>query len=130
MEIENKLRKLLVPVLGVESDAEISSGQALVNDLGADSIDFVEIIYLIEKNFGVILKTNEIILAGANPEAIFMNGKLTRQGAELIGANLPESNGRYQEGMTKMDLFSALTVRDLAHIIQVKKSAGQGNQPC
>jgi acyl carrier protein len=130
MEIENKLRELLVPVLGVESVAEISSGQALVNDLGADSIDFVEIIYLIEKNFGVILKTNEIILAGANPEAIFMNGKLTKQGAELIGANLPESIGRYQEGMTKMDLFSALTVRDLAHIIQVKKSAGHENQPC
>lgn len=123
MDIENKLREMLLPVLGLSSIAEIKPEYALVRDLGADSIDFVEIIYHIEQNFGVVLKTNEIFSAGANAALMFNDGKLTRQGVELIRANLKDSNGRYKEGMNKMELFSTLSVGDLAQIIQLKQSA-------
>ena len=49
MEIEYKLRELLMPVLGIANIEEIQPSQALVNDLGAESIDFVEILYLIDR---------------------------------------------------------------------------------
>lgn len=124
MEIESKLRELLLPVLGLDSIEEIKPGDALVKDLDADSIDFVEIIYLVEQHFGVVLKTDEIIVAGVNPDTLFAAGKLTREGAELINNNLTASQDRYREGMTKIDLFSALTVSDLAHIIKLKMAAG------
>ncbi len=129
MDIENKLREMLLPVLGLNSIDEIKPEYALVRDLGADSIDFVEIIYHIEQNFGVVLKTNEIFSAGAGADAasMFSDGKLTKQGEELIGANLKESNGRYRVGMNKMELFSTLSVGDLAQIIQLRQTAAKEN---
>ncbi|HLP58972.1 MAG TPA: phosphopantetheine-binding protein [Candidatus Deferrimicrobium sp.] len=127
MDIENNLREMLLPVLGLSSIVEIKPEYALVRDLGADSIDFVEIIYHIEQNFGVVLKTNEIFSAGANAASMFNDGKLTRQGVELIRTNLKDSNGRYKEGMNKMELFSTLSVGDLAQIIQLKQSAAWEN---
>jgi acyl carrier protein len=126
MDIENKLRELLLPVLGLDSIQEIKPEAALVKDLDADSIDFVEIIYLIEQNFGVVLKTDEIIVAGVEPDTLFQEGKLTSEGASMINNNLPGSRDRYRPGMTKMDLFSVLSVSDLAHIIKLKKSTVGG----
>ncbi|MDQ1354885.1 MAG: hypothetical protein QG657_5194 [Acidobacteriota bacterium] len=125
MDIENKLREMLLPVLGLSSIDEIKPGYALVRDLGADSIDFVEIIYHIEQNFGVVLKTNEIFSAGADAASMFNDGKLTKHGEELIGAKLKGSGDRYKEGMSKMELFSILTVGDLAQIIQLRQTAAK-----
>lgn len=127
MDIENKLREMLLPVLGLSSIDEIKPEYALVRDLGADSIDFVEIIYHIEQNFGVVLKTNEIFSAGADAASMFNDGKLTKQGEELIAANLKGSNGRYRVGMNKMELFSILSVGDLAQIIQLRQTAAKEN---
>ena len=120
MEVETKLREMLVPVLGLEGPHEVIMDKSLVRDLGADSIDFVEIVYLIEKNFGVVLKTGEIVAAGVSPEELFSDDRLTERGAELIAANLGEGKSRYRAGMTKVELFSALTVRDLATVIALK----------
>ncbi|MCP5103816.1 MAG: hypothetical protein GY950_10580 [bacterium] len=120
MKVETKLRELLLPVLGLDSIDEVPPDVSLVEDLDADSIDFVEILYVVEQNFGVVLKTDEIVVAGIDSKIIFQDGRLTKKGAELIGTNLPAASGRYKEGMTKIELFSALTVNDLAHIIKMK----------
>ncbi len=120
MSTVQKLRELLVPVLGADSAEEIKPEQALVKDLGADSIDFVEIIYLIEQNFGVVLKTSELIAGGVNPESLFVDGRLTAEGAALINKNFTGTETPYKEGMTKVELFSAVTVQNLADIIDLK----------
>lgn len=127
METVEKLRKLLLPVLGFDSVEEVLPEHSLVKDLGADSIDFVEIIYQIEQDFGVIIKTSEIIVAGVNSENLFEDGRLTSAGASMICEQLPDSGPRYKEGMTKIELFSNITVRDLARIIEIKKNEGAGN---
>ncbi|MCP4213652.1 MAG: acyl carrier protein, partial [bacterium] len=125
MEIENKLRELLLPVLGLDTVEEVPPDASLVTDLGADSIDFVEIIYLIEQHFGVILKTDHILPTVIDRDTLFHEGKLTAQGVSQIETSMPGSSERYKEGMTKLQLFSALTVSDLAHIIQYKKNEGE-----
>ncbi|MCP4154264.1 MAG: acyl carrier protein [bacterium] len=130
MDVEKTLRELLLPVLGLDSIEEIKPELSLVNDLDADSIDFVEIVYVIEQNFGVVLKTDEILAVGAGTGVLFEEGKLTPQGAASINANLPGSEGRYKEGMTKMELFASLTVSDLAGIISLKMTAAGEKGSC
>ncbi len=126
MSTEDKLRELLLPVLGFDTVSEIPAESALVKDLGADSIDFVEIMYVIESNFGVVLKTNQLIAGGQNisPEDIFDEGILTEAGLVTIEKSFPGSEGRYRAGMTKADVFSAITVRDLANIVDAKIQEG------
>lgn len=130
MDIETKLRELLLPVLGLRTVDEIKPEFALVRDLGADSIDFVEIVYHIEQNFGVVLKTNEIFSAGTDATLMFNDGKLTKQGVELINTNLKGTDGRYKEGMNKMELFSTLSVSDLAQIIHLRQAAAGEKSSC
>jgi acyl carrier protein len=118
--VEQNLRELLLPVLDLDSVDEIGPDSSLVSDLGADSIDFVEIVYLVEKNFGVVLKTSQIIVAGTDPDDLFADERLTVAGAALITKNLKAETGRYREGMTRVELFRVLTVRDLARVIELK----------
>lgn len=121
-EIEKKLAALLVPVLGANSPDEIRPELSLVEDLGAESLDFVEITYLVKKEFKVELKVGAIVSGAAsmNPEELFIDGALTEAGAATVNAKLPASGGRFKAGMTKADIFSALTVADLAALIRLK----------
>ena len=124
MDVEAKLRQSLLPVFGFNSIEQIPEGAALVKDLGADSLDFVEIVYLIERDFGVVLKTNELVFSGASVslDSLFAEGRLTEEGAVMLGNQLTEKNGRFQAGMTKVDLFQSITVRDLANSIRQRMS--------
>jgi acyl carrier protein len=122
MNIEEKLRELLIPVFGLTTIDEIQPQQSLVKDLGATSIDFVEISYIVESNFEVAIKTNELMIGGTsvNPDDIFVDGKLTSQGAEMLNNNM--NANKFSEGQTRRELYESITVADLAHIIEVKKS--------
>lgn len=125
MSVEDQLRTTLLPVFGFDSVAQIPEDSALVRDLGADSLDFVEIIYLIERDFGVVLKANELVLGGVSvhEDNLFIEGKLTEEGVFLLKQEFPESNGKFSAGMTKVELFQSVTVRDLANIIRERTSA-------
>lgn len=122
--IEDKLRQLLLPVFGLDSIEEVSPGASLVNDLGMDSIDFVEVIFLIERNFGVVIKMNDFIVGGVkiNIEDIFDDEKLNAKGTGILNKHFPEKSRLFKVGMTKRDLFASFTVKDLATIIQERKS--------
>jgi len=117
--IENRLRELLLPVLGLDTVEDVPADASLVRDLGADSLDFVEITYLIEQQFGVALKTSQLVVAGADLDTddFFQEGRLTPAGVQALQAHFPNEKERFRQGMTKVDLFQSLTVRDLAAII-------------
>jgi len=130
MDTYNRLAEILVPILGLENPGEAAPDKTLVNDLGAESIDFVEIVYMVRKEFGVELKPNALVsgIGGMSAEEIFSDGRLTEGGASFVNEKLPSSQKRFSAGMSKLDLFSALTVGDLALIIDMKLSEkGRGN---
>jgi acyl carrier protein len=58
-EIEGALREILVDSLGV-GESEVSASASLVRDLGAESIDFLDIGFKIQQTLGVNLQTAEI----------------------------------------------------------------------
>ena len=121
---EDKLRQLLLPVLGLDSIEKVPPEASLVNDLGMDSLDFVEVIFLIERNFGAVIKMNDFIVGGVKMkvEDMFDDEKLNDKGTGLLNKHFPEKSGLFKTGMTRRDLFSSFTVRDLANIIQERKS--------
>lgn len=51
-EIESKVRDIIVEKLGVD-EAEVKPEASFTNDLGADSLDTVELIMEFEKEFGI-----------------------------------------------------------------------------
>lgn len=52
MSVEQKVKDIIVEQLGVEAD-EVKSEASFVEDLGADSLDTVELIMAFEEEFGI-----------------------------------------------------------------------------
>ena len=58
-EIEEKVRNFLIEDLEIDED-KIFDDAKLKDDMGIDSLDFVDIVVIVEKNFGFKLKPEEM----------------------------------------------------------------------
>jgi acyl carrier protein len=121
--VDNRVRRMLIPVFGIDSIEEITPDKSLVQDLGAESLDFVEIVFLIENEFGIKIETKEIVSGGSTEENLFDEGKLTEKGVRILQERLPLNPDRFIPNMTKMQIFMAVTVGDLIHIITKRQAA-------
>ena len=50
--VEEKVRKIIIDQLGVD-EAEVASEAKFIDDLGADSLDTVELVMALEEEFGI-----------------------------------------------------------------------------
>jgi acyl carrier protein len=88
-EVYNKVKEVLVDALGVDDD-EVTPTATLRGDLGAESIDFLDIVFRLEKAFGIKIPRGEMF-----PEDIFtnqafvQNGRFTPEGLVEIKNRMP-----------------------------------------
>lgn len=131
-DIELQLREHLLDVFGYEEVDELSPTASLIDDLGAESLDFLETLWIIEDQFGVVLEGNELVTGqvdGSGAE-LFLDEKLTPEGVVALEKKYPHYAGRVNPGMTQYELFRMITVRDLAVLIATRRGeltdAGRG----
>jgi len=123
LEIFEALKPLLVEVLGIPPET-IRLESVLVSDLGAESIDLLDLSFRIEEKFKVRLEANEIErearkrLPSGNYEK---DGYLTEEALDEIRKSLPELGAdKLVQGLRKVDLPSLLTVSFFVHLIARK----------
>ncbi len=87
-EVFQKVQTCLVQALGIKP-ADVIPDAALVDDLGAESIDFVDIIYRLEKSFDIKIPRGELFPQDLLRNANYVNaGRLTAAGAEELAKRL------------------------------------------
>ncbi len=87
-EVFDKVQNCLVQALGVKP-LDVVPEAALVDDLGAESIDFVDIIYRLEKSFDIKIPRGELFPQDLLRNPAYVNaGRLTAVGAEELGKRL------------------------------------------
>lgn len=122
-EILERLKLLLVEVLGVAPD-KIHLESVLVSELGAESIDLLDLSFRIEEAFQVTIEGNEIEREASKrlPGGVYeRDGRLTDEALAEIRRALPELDGsKLVSGLRKMDLPSLLTVRFFVNLIARK----------
>src|SRR5512146_407375 len=92
-EVYKKVEEVLVDALGVDED-EVKPTATLREDLGAESIDFLDIVFRLEKAFGMKVPREELFPAEGllnNPELI-SNGKFTSKGLAELRAKVPHTD--------------------------------------
>ena len=67
--IEERVKKIVIEQLGVKEE-EVKSTSSFVNDLGADSLDTVELIMEFEKEFNIAIPDDQAEKIGTVQEAI------------------------------------------------------------
>ena len=120
-EIEKKLSEELVPILGLDSVEDVKPDSALVRDLGAESIDYVEILYMVETQFGVKIRIEEMMIASTADVGGTDDGKLSEELAEKLNRDF--DSHQFAAGQTTKEVFEEITVHNLAVIIQHKLAA-------
>ncbi len=125
-DIFDGLKPLLVEVLGVSPET-IRLESVLVSDLGAESIDLLDLTFRIEEKFKVRIEANEIEREAMkrNPGGIYeKDGSFTEAALSEIRASLPELDAaRLVKGLRKTDLPSLLTVSFFVRLIARKLEA-------
>ena len=92
-EIIHQVQEVLVDALGVDDD-EVTNEATLMGDLGAESIDFLDIVFRLEKTFEIKIPREELFPAENlmnNPEFV-QNGKLTEKGLAELREKMPHTD--------------------------------------
>jgi acyl carrier protein len=92
-EIIQQVQEVLVDALGVDDD-EVTAEATLMGDLGAESIDFLDIVFRLEKAFGIKIPREELFPAENlmnNPDFV-QNGKLTEKGLAELREKMPHTD--------------------------------------
>jgi acyl carrier protein len=113
-EIYSKVSATLVEALNVDED-EITPESTLQGDLGAESIDFLDIVFRLEREFGIKIPRGELF-----PESIFQgdpefvqDGRVTEKGLAELKARMPFADLEQFEQDPEVSHISDLFTVDL-----------------
>ena len=120
-EILEKVRLTLVDALGVDDD-EVSEAAKLVDDLGAESIDFLDIVFRLEKNFGLKIPRGELFPESLKEDAsLVADGKVTPQGIALLRSTMPHFDADALAADPRVEnIQSLLTVKMIVNFIAAR----------
>src|SRR3954452_23758412 len=111
-EIYKKVRGVLVDALGVDED-EVTPQAVIRDDLGAESIDFLDIMFRLEKAFGIKIPKGEMLPDNvANDPNFVQNGAVTANGMAELKKRMPHSDFSEFEKDPKLDNMSKLFTVD------------------
>ena len=123
-EIFEKVREALVDALGVDDD-EVTETATLQGDLDAESIDFLDIVFRLEKAFDIKIERGELF-----PEDILTNtdyvqdGKVNADGIAKLRERMPFADlSKFEAEPVVQNLGQQLTVKDMCNFVAHKLAA-------
>lgn len=125
-EIYAKVKDVLVDALGVDDD-EVTPDAIIKDDLGAESIDFLDISFRLEKAFGIKIGKGEMMPENIGSDPTFVqNGKLTPTGIAELKKRMPHSDFAEFEKDPEVEKMSRLfTVDAIVNYVQGKLATPQ-----
>ena len=91
-EVLQKVQDILTDALGVD-EGVVAEDASLVADLGAESIDFLDIVFRLEKTFNIKIPRGDLFPEDLlSDESYVQEGKLTPQGLKVLKEKVPYVN--------------------------------------
>jgi acyl carrier protein len=120
-EIYKKVQEVLVDALGVDEE-DVKSTATLREDLGAESIDFLDIVFRLEKAFSIKIPRGELFPEGLlNDPTFAQNGKVTPAGLAELKKRMPHSDfAEFDKNPTVENMPKLFTVDTIVNYIASK----------
>ena len=120
-EVFDKVKEALVDALGVDDD-EVTEEATMVGDLGAESIDFLDIVFKLEKSFAIQIPRDELFPDDILTDGQYVeNGLVTADGVVKLKDRMPFADlSKFEENPQVQDFGSLLTVKDLCNYVSTK----------
>ncbi len=122
-EVLEALNNCIAATVGIKKE-QITLDASLIVDLGADSLDLLDLVFSLEQAFGIEITRGEIEkrVRAAIPDGEFeKDGFLTEKAKAVLKTQLPEVDASKFEGnMRGLDIAKLLTVRVFLRIVKEK----------
>ena len=122
-EVFEKVKEALIDALGVDDD-EVTPEATLVGDLGAESIDFLDIVFKLEKAFDITIPRDDLFPDNVLTNAEYVqDGRVTETGLTKLKERMPFADlTKFEENPLVQDFGNLLTVQDLCNYVATKVS--------
>src|SRR5262249_39153539 len=109
-----RVANVLVHALGVDED-EITPSTTLIEDLGAESIDFLDIAFRLEREFGIKTPRGELFIEPIyqGESEIVQDGRVTAGGLDALRSQMPYADLSHLERDPRLDAITDLFTVDL-----------------
>jgi acyl carrier protein len=129
-EINGAVQEAVVAALGVEED-EVTPDAALLGDLGAESIDLLDILFRLERKLGVKIQASDLAahIQGGIPDDEFgdENGIISPAGLAQLKKVMPQIDAEGLAGKLEAEkVLGLFTVQNLADLV-VERAARQAS---
>jgi acyl carrier protein len=120
-EVFEKIQAALVDALGVDEE-DVKPEATLVGDLGAESIDFLDIVFRLEKGFSIKVTQGELIPEDVLKDTRYVeDGKVTETGLAELRKRMPYANlDEFSQNPVVQDFPKLFTVADLCRFVEGK----------
>ncbi|MGH2933924.1 MAG: acyl carrier protein [Gaiellaceae bacterium] len=122
------VQEAVVGALGVDGD-EASADATLMDDLGAESIDLLDILFRIERSTGVKIAASDLgeYIQGGIPDEEFAgeNDTITERGLEQLKKVMPQIDPDELRGNLEAEkVITLFTVQNLAEMVAQRSNGG------
>jgi acyl carrier protein len=120
-EIFKKVQAVVAEALAVD-EAEITPEASLQKDLGAESIDILDISFKLEQAFGIKVGQGELVPEGVTQDPTFVkDGRVTPAGIAELKARLPHADfSQFEKDPQVNKVLSVFTVETLVRFVEKK----------
>lgn len=123
-EVYVKVQDLLSDALGVDTE-EVSPESTLQGDLGAESIDFLDIVFRLEKSFAIKIPKGELFPDEVlnNPDYV-EDGRMTSAGVEVLKQAMPHADfSDFESDPIVSRVPDLFTVKTIVNYVEGKLAA-------
>jgi len=114
------VQEAVANALGVDDD-EATGDATLMDDLGAESIDLLDILFRIERSVGVKIQASDLgdeIQGGIPDEEFGAGGNVSRKGLEHLTTVMPQIDpDEYEDKLPAEEVIMHFTVQNLADMV-------------
>lgn len=120
----NSIERRVVEIVAYALDrspSKVPLTASFWTDLGAESLDMLDIAFSLERNFGIRVPHSDLVARAVDhfgEEAILDKGRITDFGLELIRRSMPELDlSKIRLGLTPMDFRKMITVESVVRVV-------------
>lgn len=121
-DVDNAVKEAVIEALALDDD-EVTPESTLMDDLGAESIDLLDILFRIEKGTGVKIEAADLgdYIQGGIPDDEFSDDSemITAKGAEQLHKVMPQTDPAELAGKLPADgVIKLFTVQNLTEMVK------------
>ena len=122
-KIEQQVREVVAEPLARDL-SEVKLETLLMGDLGAESLDFLDIVFKLERAFDIQITRGEMERAARgnmSDEEFAPGGVISEAGLTRLRELMPEASSRIQPGLRPAQILSLFSVKTFANLVLAKR---------